>query len=132
MVRRGNAMPTAASSRLPGPLRLTSPRPFVGRSAEMAILDDLWAQAVRDGRRVALVQGEPGSGKTRLAREVAQRAAQAGAGVLYGGCEPSLSSPYQAFAEALEQLAERNPAVIAEVVRGPRGRELADHGRPRR
>jgi len=125
MVRRGNAMPTAASSRLPGPLRLTSPRPFVGRSAEMAILDDLWAQAVRDGRRVALVQGEPGSGKTRLAREVAQRAAQAGAGVLYGGCEPSLSSPYQAFAEALEQLAERNPAVIAEVVRGPRGRELA-------
>jgi len=118
-------MPAAAQSRLPGPLRLTSTLPFVGRSEEMAILSELWSEVVRDGGRVALVQGEPGSGKTRLARELAQRAAQAGARVLYGSCDPSLSAPYQAFVEALEQLAERDPSVIAEVASGPRGYELA-------
>jgi DNA-binding CsgD family transcriptional regulator len=109
---------------LPGPLRLTPPLPFVGRAGELAVLDRMLAEAMHEGRRIALVQGEAGSGKTRLARQVAERAAGAGAGVLYGACDSSLPLPYQAFVEALEQLAEREPSAVAEVARGPGGAEL--------
>ncbi len=109
---------------LPGPLRLTPSSPFVGRDEELAILDRLVAEALGDGRRVAVVQGEPGSGKTRLVRQAVERAAAAGAGVLYGACDPAGSQPYHPFVEALEQLAERAPAVVEAVASGPHGGEL--------
>ncbi len=116
---------TERDSPLPGLLRLSPSLPFVGRTAEIAALAQLGAQAARDGRRIAIVQGESGSGKTRLARRVAEQAAATGAIVLYGACDPSLSLPYQPIVEALEQLAEQDPAALAEVVDGPRGAELA-------
>src|SRR5215218_6802044 len=116
---------TARGSPLPGLLRLSPSLPFVGRSEELAALGRLWSQAVHDGRRIAILQGEAGSGKTRLARQVAEAAAEAGACVLYGACDPSLGPPYQAVAEALEQLAEEEPEAVAEVAAGPRGAALA-------
>ena len=72
---------------LPGPLRLTSTFPFVGRSAELETLRSLMPQAQGEGRRVALLGGEPGSGKSRLVREFAAEAADDGALVLYGACD---------------------------------------------
>ena len=60
---------------LPGPLRLTPRWPFAGRSAELVALRSLWAETAADGRRVALVAGEAGIGKTRLIREFAHEAA---------------------------------------------------------
>ena len=58
---------------LPGSLRLTSTFPFVGRSAELETLRALMPRAEGEGRRVVLLGGEPGSGKSRLVREFAAR-----------------------------------------------------------
>jgi DNA-binding CsgD family transcriptional regulator/tetratricopeptide (TPR) repeat protein len=92
-------------SDLPGPLRLTSSFPFVGRSAELGRLRALLDEAGDEGTRVALLGGEPGSGKSRLVREFAATAAADGALVLYGACDVQVRSPYGAFVEALDQLA---------------------------
>jgi DNA-binding CsgD family transcriptional regulator/tetratricopeptide (TPR) repeat protein len=90
---------------LPGPLRLTSTFPFVGRSAELERLRTLMPRAEGEGRRVVLLGGEPGSGKSRLVREFAGEAASDGALVLYGACDAEVRTPYGPFAETLEQLA---------------------------
>jgi class 3 adenylate cyclase/predicted ATPase len=48
--------------------------PFVGREPELATLEALWREVVREQRAaLALVTGPPGIGKSRLARELAQR-----------------------------------------------------------
>ena len=62
-------------SELPGPLRLTSTFPFVGRSAELEGLRALMPSGEEAGGRVVLLGGEPGSGKSRLVREFAAEAA---------------------------------------------------------
>ena len=72
---------------LPGPLRLVPSFPFAGRSRELATLRALLPRAAGEGRRVALVSGEPGSGKSRLVRELAHDVAAEGALVLYGACD---------------------------------------------
>src|ERR687884_835465 len=89
---------------LPGSLRLPSTFPFVGRSAELALLRTLLPRAEGEGRRVALLGGEPGSGKSRLVRELAAEAAADGALVLYGACDAVVRTPYGPFVEALEWL----------------------------
>jgi DNA-binding CsgD family transcriptional regulator/tetratricopeptide (TPR) repeat protein len=89
---------------LPGPLRLTPSFPFVGRARELATLRALLPSAEGDGGRVALLAGEPGSGKSRLVHELAQDAAAHGALVLYGTCDAVVRTPYEPFVTALEQL----------------------------
>ena len=87
---------------LPGSLRLTSTFPFVGRSAELETLRALMPTAEGEGRRVVLLGGEPGSGKSRLVREFAAEAAGDGALVLYGACDAVVRTPYGPFVEALD------------------------------
>ena len=89
---------------LPGPLRLTSAFPFVGRSAELGTLRTLVPRDEGEGRRVVLVGGEPGSGKSRLVREFATEAAADGGLVLYGACDAVVRTPYGPFVEALDRL----------------------------
>ena len=95
---------TTAQSTLPGPLRLAPSFPFVGRPRELATLRALMPWAPSEGRRIALVGGEAGSGKSRLVREFAGEAAAGGALVLYGACDAVVRTPYGPFAEALELL----------------------------
>ena len=76
--------------------------PFVGRAAELGRLAALPDRARTDGRQIALVGGEPGSGKTRLAREFAEHVTSSGVRVLYGACDPAVRTPYQPLVEALE------------------------------
>jgi DNA-binding CsgD family transcriptional regulator/tetratricopeptide (TPR) repeat protein len=90
---------------LPGSLRLTSTFPFVGRTAELETLRTLMPRAEGEGRRVVLLGGEPGSGKSRLVREFAGEAARDGALVLYGACASDVRTPYGPFVEALDHLA---------------------------
>ncbi len=109
---------------LPGALRLTSTYPFVGRSVELETLRSLMPMARAEGRRVVLLGGEPGSGKSRLVREFASRAAEDGALVLYGACDAVVRSPYGPFVEALDHLARvSEPADLREAL-GPSGGEL--------
>jgi DNA-binding SARP family transcriptional activator/RecA/RadA recombinase len=75
---------------------------FVGRAAELARLRASWggAQMHRD-RRIVLVAGEPGIGKTRLAHHFAGAAHATGATVLEGRCSEEPLAPFEPFAEAL-------------------------------
>ncbi len=73
---------------------------FVGRTGEVERLDAVWRD-VAGGVRVALLSGEPGAGKTRLAQELAGRAHAQGALVLFGRVDEDLAVAYQPFAEAL-------------------------------
>jgi DNA-binding CsgD family transcriptional regulator/tetratricopeptide (TPR) repeat protein len=105
MVKVDYLFPMAAEARaLPGSLRPTSNSPFVGREAELEKLRTLMPRSAGEGRRVALLAGEPGAGKSRLVREFAAQAAAEGALVLYGACDAAVRTPYGPFVEALDRL----------------------------
>jgi len=87
------------------PRSLSGPRsPFVGRDEELAALRELWHKAQGGSRQLALIAGEPGIGKTRLAQEVAAAAHREGALVLFGGCDDDAVVPLQPFVEVLRTL----------------------------
>ena len=77
---------------------------LVGRATELAEARELWNRA-REGRgHAVLLSGEPGAGKTRLAREITIQAAVDGALVLSGGCyEYEATTPYLPFVEAFRR-----------------------------
>jgi len=114
----------SAHSALPGPLRLQPSFPFVDRPREMATLRSLLPRAQSEGRRIALVGGEPGSGKSRLVREIAHQAAKDGALVLYGACDAVVRTPYRPFVEALDQLVRASDPDELRDDLGPAGGEL--------
>ncbi len=105
---------------LPGSLRLTSTFPFVGRAAELETLRTL----LGDGGRVVLLGGEPGSGKSRVVRELASEAAGGGVLVLYGACDAVVRTPYGPFVEALEHLVRSADPAELRAALGPAGGEL--------
>ena len=105
MVRPDYGVPVGAESHeLPGALRSGAGLPFVGRADELARLRAMMPWAAGEGRRVALLAGEPGSGKSRLLREFAAGASANGARVLYGAADAVVRAPYGPFAEALPEL----------------------------
>ena len=80
---------------------------LIGRQAELKELQELWLRARQGHAHLVLVSGEPGIGKTRLAREVRERARFDGAVVLEGGCyELDAVAPYVPFVEALRKWVE--------------------------
>ena len=110
---------------LPGPLCLPSAFPFVGRAAELDALRALQPWDEQEGRRVVLVAGEAGSGKSRLVREYAAEADVRGALVLYGACDAVVRAPYGAFVEALDHLARVVEPETLGAALGPTGGELS-------
>ena len=109
---------------LPGSLRLTSAFPFVGRTGELERLRMLMPCAEGEGRRVVLVGGEAGSGKSRLVREFAVEAARDGALVLCGACDAVVRTPYGPFVEALDQLTRSIDPTELRAVLGTGGGEV--------
>ncbi len=111
-----------AGSSVPMPALLTDMgRIFVGRDGELERLGQLWKEAAAGERRVALLAGEPGVGKTRLAAELAQRAYDGGGVVLAGRCDEDLGVPFQPFVEALHHYVSH----ASELRPGRYGGELA-------
>src|SRR5262245_1708064 len=110
---------------LPGPLSLTSAFPFVGRSRELRTLRALVPWAEGEGRRVVLVGGEAGSGKSRLVREFASEVAADGGLVLYGACDAVVRPPYGPFVDALDHLARTADPDELRAALGGTGGELA-------
>ena len=94
---------------VPGTIGAMTPRvhdaPFVGRTQELAALLGLLARVEAGRPGAALVAGEAGVGKSRLLREVTDRAAARGVRVLTGGCVPFGADvlPYAPFIEALRE-----------------------------
>lgn len=109
---------------LPDSLRPTSASPFVGRESELEKLQTLMPRTEGERRRVALLSGEPGVGKSRLAREFAGQAAAEGVLVLYGACDAVVRTPYGPFVEALDRLARVIEAEELRAALGAGGGEL--------
>src|SRR5206468_3674977 len=78
---------------------------FVGRARELAELSPAIDDAVAGRGRFFLISGEGGVGKTRLADELASRAKDAGARVLWGRCSKHGGAPpYWPWTQALRGL----------------------------
>ncbi len=97
---------------------------FVGRAAEREVLSVSLKALPVEGRRVVLLSGEPGIGKTTLASSFAKEAFETGAVVLYGHCDEDLGIPYQAWSEALGHLVRYAPESLLSEHAAARGGEL--------
>jgi tetratricopeptide (TPR) repeat protein len=103
-----------------GPRRLGSRTPYVGRSEELSALLRLAESARAGDGAVALVSGEPGIGKTRIAEEVAEAFAASGGLVLRGAShEGDWSPPFEPFVQILGTYVESTPraAIDTELTR---------------
>ncbi|MEV0335658.1 AAA family ATPase [Nocardia sp. NPDC050717] len=89
---------------------------FVGRRAEVARLEAVWAAVESDRRQVVFVGGEPGVGKTRLVSEAAAALRAHGATVLTGACRQDLDIPYRPFVAILEQAIEQTPPDVLRAI----------------
>ncbi len=78
----------------------------------------LWQQAAQGEGQVLLISGEPGVGKTRLARELLTYAQAIGAAVLSGECFAEGRAPYAPLAEmiAATDLASVPPSIVADLL----------------
>lgn len=103
----------ATSARLPlSLLEVTERSPFVGRRDELGLLRERWDEAVSGRRRMTLIVGEAGIGKSRLVAEVAVTADRSGANVLLGHCDQEAIVPYQPIVESLTGLVESTPVEV--------------------
>jgi DNA-binding SARP family transcriptional activator/RecA/RadA recombinase len=99
-LRREEPAPVPPSPRL----RRAYATAFVGRQTELDRMRASWAGVqMRRERRIVLIAGEPGSGKTRLTHEFASAAMAGGATVLLGRCSEEPLAPFEPFMEALGQ-----------------------------
>ncbi len=86
-----------------GASRETKSAPFIGRTAELSLLEEEFGRISRGGGRTVLVEGEAGIGKTRLFDEAILLAEPLGFKVLRGVAEQlEVGRPFGAFADALE------------------------------
>lgn len=82
----------------------TAELPLVGREAEVQALVDAHTAATPDGA-IAVIEGEAGIGKTRLAEELARRARSVGGAVLVAHChDDEAGLPYGPVVELLRQV----------------------------
>ena len=94
--------PAAGTLALPWQMKLVPSSGVVGRAPERdTIRRAAKAAADGEGRRVVLVGGEAGVGKTTLVAEAARAAHADGMTVLYGGCDEDVTVPYRPFVDAL-------------------------------
>ena len=122
--------------------RVTAPVDrFLGRHRELEVALATWAEVVdTSSPRLITIEGPAGIGKTRLAREVVDRAVVSGARQLWGRCHADSGVPFEPYQDAVRTCvnAGRNrdgswmteaPAGVArlipEVAEGLAGRPLA-------
>jgi len=118
----GQTEPTGVSAALGGLVRGR----LVGRDTELDTLRRSWNQVASGRGGMVLVSGEPGSGKTRLARELMDYARITGGIVLSGGCyELEAATPYLPFVEALRSWVHDSSDDQLRAAVGDSGAELA-------
>ena len=99
---------------------------LVQRDEQLAILESALMGAHRGDGGLAVLSGEAGIGKTRLANELANLARQLGSEVLWGTCsEAELSLPYLPFVEALGNYLDAQGSGAIGSRLGPTRRELS-------
>ena len=107
---------TEASSRWPLPalLRSVPVVSYVGRAEERARIEEAMTLARDGARRVVLLSGEPGIGKTRLASYAAHHAHSEGFAVAWGACTEELAVPYEPWIGICSHLIEHAPQDLLE------------------
>jgi predicted ATPase/DNA-binding winged helix-turn-helix (wHTH) protein len=93
-------------------------RGFVGRAAQLEVLDERLARAAQGRGNIVLLGGEPGIGKTKLLDVFVARARANGARVLTGradeeGGAPSLWPWAEMLSAYAQETGERVPALVA-------------------
>jgi tetratricopeptide (TPR) repeat protein len=123
---KGTTAPVLFRSETDFLLELEDQTRFVGREEERAAMRR-YLEAPRRGQgRVLMIGGQPGVGKTRIAREFGAEAAQRGFLTLAGGCyDREDSVPFCPFVEILEALAQARSLVSFRAALGPEAAELA-------
>ncbi len=107
-----------------GPRLRVEPASFVGRGTEFQQLEQCWASVRNGQRRLILLSGDAGIGKTRLASEFAFQCEQRGSEVLFGRADESSRTPCQPIVDALEQQALWRSASDLRAVLGPAYEEM--------
>lgn len=115
------AQQTIAGPPLPAAITQLLDPVFVGRDRELASIASLRDDSESRQRRVAVIAGEAGIGKSRLAAEAAFEASARGWRVLSGRCERDMGVPFAPFLEAIGP-------VIAELDDDRLRRHLREHG----
>src|SRR5579864_2813793 len=104
---------------MPDPVEAVAADGFVGRSGELGVLRAALDEAVVGDARLVLVAGEPGIGKTELARAFARDARGDGALVLWGSAwEDGGAPPYWPWAQVLRGYARQAGVSGAEALAG--------------
>ena len=110
---------------MPFPTSRTSPI-LIEREANLAVLNELASRAAAGHCQMALLTGEAGIGKSRIAREIARRCQARGFDTLIGKCsERDLDFPFAPFVDALRQRIATNGADPAAFL-GPEAHGLAE------
>jgi class 3 adenylate cyclase/tetratricopeptide (TPR) repeat protein len=99
---------------LPALLRSVPLVSYVGRVEERAGIEEALVLARDGARQVALLSGEPGIGKTRLASFAAHRAHAEGFAVCWGSCSEELAVPYEPWIDVCSQIVEHAPQELLE------------------
>ena len=85
----------------------------VGRECELGVLQDAWASVTAGRRRLVLVSGEPGIGKTRLVAELASTTEDAT--IAYGWCDQDTAAAYFPWSSIVQSLTRSHPDALAAV-----------------
>lgn len=104
----------AVAAGLTTPLDRIARGRMIGRSHELVEGTRLWQLAVAGIGQVLLISGEPGIGKTRLAREFVARAEIGRATALSGECYAEGGAPYAPIAQLLQNAAAHQPALFTD------------------
>jgi DNA-binding SARP family transcriptional activator len=114
--------PTGASPvPLPGPALRAASGTFVGREEQLAQLHRVWAMTSSGDSHLALLHGEAGAGKSRLAAQFATEVHESGAVVLWGRATSEAIVPFEPMVEAVR-------AVLRAVSNEARRRVAAERG----
>ena len=96
----------------PGPLLIgggSDALHLIGRDEQINVLQSCWKRAARGDQQIAVISGEPGVGKTRLAHEFA-RSVGRHATVLAGRCDREPLVAYAPWVAILQRMIRTTPA----------------------
>ncbi|MGQ0847590.1 MAG: ATP-binding protein [Actinomycetota bacterium] len=119
-----NGLTAPVSIGYPGVLNQPAGGHLIGRDEVLTRLDGVWTRVAQGLRRLVLLAGEPGIGKTAMAAAWSRTAHERGAVVVAGRCAPETVIAYQPFVEILHQLLADTGAAAAISSLGPQTAEL--------
>jgi len=116
--------PEASDVPLPVLLRGVPPVGYVGRDEQRELMARTREESQRGERRLVLLSGEPGIGKTRLSTHTALASHGDGDAVLFGRCTEDMGAPYAPWIEGLGHLVDHAPEEVLQVHVERHGGEL--------